>query len=491
MVEQSRSQGGSVARTDATGQAEMVPELLAWTSSLAHDRSLVREDLLGSAAHVTMLRKVGLLEPEDAAQLRGALLGMFDEAARGPLVLDDLEEDVHMAIEARLTRDLGHVGKRLHAARSRNDQVALALRLHVRDQAAQTLGELASLILELADRAVLERDIIVPAYTHRQRAQPISAAFMMVAWANQLLRAAAALSVAIDATNLSPLGCGACSGTSLPIERDVVADLLQFDGITSNALDTIGDRDFALDWTWGGARVLLALSRLATDVIDFTTREFGFLRIGDAIAAGSSMMPQKKNPDVFELVRGKTARGVGNLNALMTLVKGLPTGYARDLQDDRQSILETGPLVRGTVRAVRTAMVHLTFDAEQCFRAVSDGSTQATDVAEALVRKGLPFREAYKATGQLVHLAREHGIDLSQVSLADACAVHPAFDEDVLSVRDPRVAVRAKKSAGGTAPERVDAQIAAVRAAASALRQRAEKVPSLESLRNAIEAAAL
>jgi argininosuccinate lyase len=482
---------GNVARTDATGRTEMVPELLAWTTSLEHDRSLVREDLLGSAAHVTMLRTVGLLELADAQQLRGALLGMFDEATEGKLVLADGEEDVHMAIESRLTRDLGQVGKRLHAARSRNDQVATALRLHVRDQAARTLAEVANLVIELAERATDERDVVLPAYTHRQRAQPITAAFLIVAWANQLLRAADAVGVAIDRANVSPLGCGACSGTSLPIDRDIVCELLQFNSVTSNALDTIGDRDFALDWTWGGTRVLLALSRLATDVIDFTTSEFGFLKIGDAIAAGSSMMPQKKNPDVFELVRGKAARGVGNLSHMLTLVKGLPSGYARDLQDDREPILSTGPLVRGAVRAVRASMIHLTFDPERCLRAVSDGSTQATDVAEALVRKGLPFREAYKATGQLVHLAREKNVDLAKLPLADATAVHAAFDAEVLAVLDPRVAVRAKKSEGGTAPERVDAQIGALRAAAHDLGYKVSNVPPLEAIRKAIGAAPL
>ncbi len=482
---------GNLARTDATGRTEMVPELLAWTTSLAHDRMLVREDLLGSAAHVTMLRKVGLLDLEDAQQLRGKLLAMFDDAVAGKLVLDDGEEDVHMAIEARLTRDLGQVGKRLHAARSRNDQVALALRLHVRDQAAQTLREVAQLVKELAHRADEERDVILPAYTHRQRAQPISAAFLMLAWASQLLRAGETLRVAIDRANVSPLGCGACSGTSLPIDRDVVAELLKFPTITVNALDTIGDRDFALDWTWAGARTLLALSRLSTDVIDFTTSEFAFLKIGDAIAAGSSMMPQKKNPDVFELVRGKTARGVGNLTAMLTLVKGLPTGYARDLQDDRQPTLDTGPLVRGAVRAVRAAMVHLTFDPERCLLAVSDGSTQATDVAEALVRKGMPFREAYKATGQLVHLARERAAPLTQITLAEAQAVNPLFDASVLAVLDPRVAVAAKKSAGGTAPERIDEQLGAVRADAYELETKAVDVPTLAQLRAAIEAEAL
>lgn len=469
----------------------MLPEIVAWTSSLPHDRSLVREDLLGSAAHVTMLRKVGLLELADAEKLRGSLLGMFEKATAGTLELPDGEEDVHMAIEARLTSELGETGKRLHTARSRNDQVALALRLHVRDQAARTLGELAGLIEELADRAEREIDVILPAYTHRQRAQPVSAGFLLCAWSMQLLRAGDALRTAIDRANESPLGCGACSGTSLPIDRDVVAELLEFRGTTANALDTIGDRDFALDWTWAGARVLLALSRLATDVIDFTTSEFGFLRIGDAIAAGSSMMPQKKNPDVFELVRGKSSRGVANLSALLTLVKGLPTGYARDLQDDRQSILETGPLVRGAVRAARAAMGHVTFDPEACLRGVSDGATQATDVAEALVRKGMPFREAYLTTGKLVHLAREKNVPLAKVGLDVAKSVSPVFDEAVLAVLDPRHAVAAKKSAGGTAPERVREQIGWVRAARFELAEKVGNVPELDALATNVAAEAL
>ncbi len=482
---------GSVARTDATGLGAMVPELLGWTSSLPHDRSLVREDLLGSAAHVTMLRKVGLLEEDDAVKLRGALLGMFDEAVAGKLVFPDGEEDIHMAIEARLTAQLGDVGKRLHTARSRNDQVSLALRLHVRDQIGHTLHEVAMLAQELADRAENDRDVILPAYTHRQRAQPISAGFLLCAWALNLLRAADALSAALSHVNESPLGCGACSGTSLPIDRDIVAEILRFRSTTVNALDTIGDRDFVLDWTWAGARVLLALSRLSTDIIDFTTNEFAYLKIGDAIAAGSSMMPQKKNPDVFELVRGKTSRGVGNLFAMLTLVKGLPTGYARDLQDDRQSLLETGPLVRGAVRAVRAGLPHLAFDAERCLASVSDGSTQATDVAEALVRKGIPFREAYKATGQLVHLAREKKIDLAKVTVDDAKNVHPAFDASVLAAVDPKVAVAAKKSAGGTAPERVNEQIGWVRAAVYELSYKVSDVPQFDVLKKDIESVSL
>lgn len=482
---------GGIARTDATGQVGMIPELLSWSSSLAHDRSFVREDLLGSAAHVTMLRKVGLLGEGDARALRGALLAMYDAAAAGSLTLPDGEEDVHMAVEAHLTATLGEVGKRLHTARSRNDQVALDLRLFVRDQAAHTARDVAGLARELADRAAREKDVIIPAYTHRQRAQPVSAAFLICAWAMQLLRGGELVGAAIERANESPLGSGACSGTSLPIDRRMVAELLGFGGVTANALDTIGDRDFVLDWAWAGARVLLALSRLSTDVVDFTTSEFAFLRIGDAVAAGSSMMPQKKNPDIFELARAKSARGVGNVVSMLTLVKGLPTGYNRDAQDDRQAVLETGPLVRGAVGVVRAAIGHLTFDPARCVAGVSDGATQATDIAEALVRKGIAFREAYMATGQLVHLARERGAPLAEVDVEAARSVHPAFDAEVLRVVDPRVAVAAKKSEGGTAPERVDEQIAKARALAGALEARASAVPSLDDLKRAIEATPL
>lgn len=478
---------GSIARTAATSGAAMVPELLAWTTSFEHDRSLVREDLLGSAAHVTMLGRQGILAKDDATKLRAALLAMDEAARAGTLALPEGEEDVHMAIESKLTTDLGELGKRLHAARSRNDQVALALRLHVRDQASKTIGELADLVQELVAWARRDADVILPAYTHRQRAQPISAAFLIAAWCRQLLRATETLGHARARANESPLGCGACSGTSLPIDRDVVVDLLQFDGMTANALDTIGDRDFEIDYTYAGARVLLATSRLATDVVDFTTSEFGFLKIGDAIAAGSSMMPQKKNPDVFELVRGKTGRGLGNLTAMLALVKGLPAGYARDLQDDRVPVLDTGPLVRGAVRAVRAAHVHLTFDREACLRGVADGSTQATDVAEALVRKGMPFREAYMLTGRLVQSARERGVTLASFTIADAQAVDARFDEAVLAVLDPKRAVEAKRSKGGTAPERVEEQLSAIELAAGEFAERAHEHPSFDALRTRIQ----
>jgi argininosuccinate lyase len=448
-----------LARTSATGSGGMLEELLAWSSSLEHDRALVREDLVGSAAHVTMLGRAGIIPVDDARALRDALRVLYDEACAGALQLPDGEEDVHMAVEQELGRRLGPLAARLHTARSRNDQVALDLRLHVRDRGAALLRALASLVGSLAERAAAEKDVLLPAYTHRQRAQPVSAAFLVAAWATAVVRAAETLVFALDRIEM-PLGSGACSGSSLPIDRALVAGLFSPWTPTRNALHTVADRDFALDWTWAVARVLLALGRIAADVVDFATSEFGLVRLDGAIAAGSSMMPQKKNPDVFELVRGKSGRAVGNVVAMLTLMKGLASGYNRDQQEDRLPLLEAGPLALGCVRVLSLALPHVTFDGDRGARALGDGFTQATDLAEALVRRGVPFREAYKAVGRLVALAVDEGIPLRAVDTHRAQAVHPALDADALRALDPAAAVAAKESLGGTGPRAVDAQIA-------------------------------
>ncbi|MGZ3456722.1 MAG: argininosuccinate lyase [Polyangiales bacterium] len=472
-----RSMSG-IARTSATGGGGMLQELLDWSTSLEFDRRMIREDLLGSAAHVTMLSRARLVDVADAKQLRDMLLAMHAEAKAGTLVLPD-EEDVHMAVEAELGKRLGAVAGRLHTARSRNDQVATDLRLHVRSEAAATLKDVAGLVGELALRASTETDTLIPAYTHRQRAQPTTVAFLLCAWASQLLRGGEALGFALGRVDRSALGSGACSGSSLPIDRKLTSFLLGFSSPTLNALDTVGDRDFALDFTWGAARVMLSLSRLSTDVIDYATSEFGFVKLDGSIAAGSSMMPQKKNPDVFELVRGQSARVVGNVMALLTLVKGLPTGYNRDLQEDRRSLLETGPLVRGAVRAVSLALPHVTFDGVRTEAALADGSTQATDLAEALVRRGVPFREAYKAVGVLVRRAIDAGVSLAD---ADLSGIHPALDSEAKKALDPRAAAAAKESIGGTGPRAVNDQIEALRIEAEHLAATAANTPTLDTI---------
>ncbi len=467
-----------IARTSATGAGGMLPELLAWSSSFQEDRALVREDLVGSAAHVTMLARTGIVSTLDARVLRDALRTLHDEACAGTLELPPDEEDVHMAVEAELGRRVGAVAARLHTARSRNDQVALDLRLHVRDQGVALVGELGALILALTDRAAREKEILLPAYTHRQRAQPVSAAFLVASWGVGLARAADVVTFALDRLEM-PLGSGACSGTSLPIDRALVARLFAPWEPSRNALHTVGDRDFALDWTWGVARVVLALGRMATDVVDFSTSEFGLVRLDGAIAAGSSMMPQKKNPDVFELIRGKSARAIGNVVALLTLMKGLASGYNRDQQEDRLPLLEAGPLARGCARIGALALEHVEFDAQRGRRALEEGFTQATDLAEALVRRGIPFREAYKAVGALVSMAVAESIPLRNVDPGRAQKIHPALDADALRVLDPATAVAAKESFGGTGPRATDAQIAWLRERANALSVKAAEHGSL------------
>jgi argininosuccinate lyase len=470
-----------IARTSATGQGGMLPELLAWSSSFREDRSLVREDLIGSAAHVTMLARTRIVSVADARVLRDALRSLYDAAQAGTLELPPDEEDVHMAVEAELGKRVGGVAARLHTARSRNDQVALDLRLHVRDQGVALVGELAALVAALADRASREKDVLLPAYTHRQRAQPVSAAFLVSAWGVALARAIDVIAFGLGQIEM-PLGSGACSGTSLPIDRMLVARLFAPWEPTRNALQTVGDRDFALDWTWGVSRAVLALGRLASDVVDFSTSEFALVKLDGAISAGSSMMPQKKNPDIFELVRGKSARAVGNVVAMLTLMKGLASGYNRDQQEDRLPLLEAGPLARGCTRVVSLAIEHVEFDGARGKRALDEGFTQATDLAEALVRRGVPFREAYKAVGALVALAVEQGIPLRGVDAQRAHAIHPALDAESLRALDPAAAVAAKESFGGTGPQSVDGQIAWLRDRARAHAKKAAEHGSLQVL---------
>ena len=459
----------------------MLAELLAWSSSLDADRALVREDLVGSAAHVTMLSRARILSVADARSLRDGLRALYDDACAGRLTLPTGEEDVHMAVEAELGKRLGAVAAKLHTARSRNDQVALDLRLHVRDQAAALQGEVASLVTAIATRAPGEKHVLLPAYTHRQRAQPVSAAFLLAAWGVGVARAADTVSYALSRLEM-PLGAGACSGSSLPIDRELLARLFAPWEPTRNALHTVGDRDFALDWTWASARVVLALGRIAADVVDFATSEFALVRLDGEIAAGSSMMPQKKNPDVFELVRGKGARGVGNVTTLLTLVKGLASGYNRDQQEDRAPLLDAGPLARGCTRAVALALPHVHFDAERGARALSEGFTQATDLAEALVRRGVAFREAYVAVGKLVADAVAAGVPLVAMDESLARAVHPALDASALASLDPAAAVDAKESLGGTGPRAVDAQIAWLEESARALAETARAHGSLATI---------
>ena len=471
-----------IAKTAVGGGPSLDAEVLAFTSSLEQDRLLLREDLVGSLAHLAMLGQKHLIPVQSAKALHQALVQLWQEAAGGAWRPADGEEDVHMAVEAELTRRLGAEAGHLHTARSRNDQVALDLRLHVREQVAQALEAVAGLIEALVARAEGDGSVLLPGYTHRQRAQPISAGYWWCASASMFARDLDALGFVRQQVDTSPLGVGALAGTSLPTDRDIPRSLLGFSRLTLNGLDTVGDRDFALDFAYAVARCLLHAGRLATDVIDFASSEFRFLKLGDAIACGSSLMPQKRNPDVFELVRGKGGPALGNLMALLSTVKGLPLGYNRDLQEDRGPVLGSGPLLLSVVRALRVALPHLAFDGATTVRALEGDYTQATDVAEALVRSGVPFRTAYQLVGTLVSQAQALGEPLATVPSGVARAIDVRLEAALQQTRDVRASVRGRESAGGTGPLSVAHQVSVLRAAAAQGRALASSTPRLEQL---------
>jgi argininosuccinate lyase len=471
----------ALAKTDASGGSGLLPEVLAFSSSLSLDRQLLKEDLLGSMAHVTMLGRTGVIPAADARVIRDGLVALWRRDEAGTLVLPD-EEDVHMAVEVELNRTIGAPAALLHSARSRNDQVATDLRLHVRDAVGGALASICGLIDELVARAKKDGSLLLPSYTHRQRAQPISLGYWLASYGAAFLRDGQAFAFALDQSDALALGSGAISGSSLSIDREITRGLLGFSRLTLNGMDTVGERDFALDYLYATARFLVHASRLSTDFIDFTTSEFGFASLSGDISMGSSMMPQKKNPDVFELIRGKSGRAIGNLMGLLTTVKGLPGGYNRDLQEDRGPLLETRPLLHGVLSVLRLSLPHVTFHPEKCRAGLDEGFTQATDLAEALVKKGMPFRVAYKHVGALVRKCQEQGLALSKVSVELAKSIDPAIDAEALSVLEPSGAVSRKRSAGSTGPASVEAQLAALSELAAALARKASAVPRLTSL---------
>ena len=480
----------TLAKTEAAGSTGLLPEVLTFSSSLSLDKQLLREDLLGSMAHVTMLGRQNVIPAADARVIRDGLIKLWQRADENALELPN-EEDVHMAVEVELNNTIGGPAGLLHSARSRNDQVATDLRLHVRESCRQAVLSICEFVNELLKRAELEKNTIFPGYTHRQRAQPISVAYWLNSYAVAFLRDAHSFVHAMEQSDILPLGVGAISGTSLNTNREISRELLGFSALTINGLDTVGDRDFASDYMYATSKFFIHASRLATDIIDFTTSEFGFAALSGDISMGSSMMPQKKNPDLFELIRGKCGRAIGNLMGLLTTVKGLPGGYNRDLQEDRGPLLETRPLLHSSLAMLRLAMPRVAFNVEKCRAAVDEGFTQATDLAEALVKRGVPFRTSYKLVGSLVRRCQEKGMTLSQATVEMGQAIDPSLDAEALKALDAAAAVARKKSAGSTGPESVAVQFQQLSAQASALKTRAEKVPALNSLFLKIKESAL
>ncbi len=467
----------TLARTDAAGGGALDSRVLAFSTSLEFDRALLREDIVQNLAHTKMLAEIGILSSEEHVALRDGLAALFREGDAG---LPD-EEDVHMAIERWLLARVGDAAKRMHSARSRNDQVATCLRLHVRENARTSLVQISLLLRQLLELAKASDGIFLPAYTHRQRAQPIALAFFYLAHATALSRDIDGFRFVLDSVAKSPLGACAVSGTSLPIDRNRTASLLRFSEPTNNALDTVGDRDFALDYLYAATRFFEHASRISTDFIDYSTAEFGFIELGTEIACGSSMMPQKRNPDLFELIRGKSGGAIGRLVSLLVTMKGLPSGYNRDQQEDREPILGTTKALASVFEALPIGLRNARFRKDRCLAAIDSDYTQATDIAEALVKEGVPFRDAYKLTGELVAKAQAARAPLKDAT-AIAEALDPRFTKRVLEALDPRSAAARKASIGGTGDAALPAQFAAIERAADEAEALARKVPALDDL---------
>lgn len=434
-------------------------ELLAFTSSLAVDRRLARDDIDGSVAHVAMLEGVGMLTQDEAAMIKTALQRAAEELATGAFKFVAADEDIHTAIERRVTELAGAAGAKLHTGRSRNDQVALDLRLYVRREGRELAGRIHALATTLTKRAAGAGDSYLPGYTHMQRAQPVTLAHHLLAHFWALERDMERLADALERADVSPLGAGALAGSSLPLDPDRVASDLGFSRRFDNSLDAVSDRDFVVELLFVCALTQVHLSRLGEEVVLWSSEEFGFLRLADEYATGSSMLPQKKNPDIAELARGKTGRLIGNLAGMLATLKGLPLSYNRDLQEDKETLFDTMDTLSLTLAAMNGLLDTATFDVDRMQAAANDPASAAADLAEDLVRDGMPFREAHAVVGNLVRQSVERGIPLEELVMTE-----PALGPDALAALEPGVSVRRRTTPGGAGPGAVKIQLEAAEA---------------------------
>ncbi|WP_311194700.1 argininosuccinate lyase [Selenomonas noxia] len=440
---------------------EMINEFQA---SIGFDRRMYREDIAGSLAHAEMLMRVGIISEEDYQAINAGLRDILGQIERGEFEFSTELEDIHMNIEKRLTDAIGDAGSRLHTARSRNDQVALDTHMFVRHAVVEVLDHIRELQNALVESADANKDVIMPGYTHLQRAQPILFAHHLMAYFNMLTRDFERFQGVYVRTDLMPLGAGALAGTTLPIDRAFVARKLNFDRIYTNSMDAVSDRDYILEFLAAASILMVHLSRLSEEIILWCSREFSFVELDDAHCTGSSMMPQKKNPDVSELVRGKTGRVVGHLMAMLTAVKGLPLAYNKDLQEDKEGLFDAIDTVKFSLAVYAQLIRGMKVRADVMRHAVEADFSNATDLADYLVQKGMPFRQAHTVAGQSVAQCIARGIWLRDMSLADYQKLSPLFDEDVYEVIRPETCVACRNSYGGTSYEQVESQLDAAEA---------------------------
>ena len=434
----------------------------AFTASIHFDRRLYRQDIEGSIAHARMLASQKIItKKEEKAILAGLkTIGKDIEAGRFVFNLDD--EDIHMAIEKSLISRIGEAGGKLHTGRSRNDQVSLDVRLYLRDEIRRILELLSIFKKSLTDLAKKEIKTIMPGYTHLQKAQPVLLSHHLLAYWEMIDRDEARLLDCQKRVNILPLGAAALAGTNLPIDRKQVADLLNFPAISENSMDTVSDRDFIAEFIFAACLIMMHLSRFCEDLILWSSSEFGFVEISDSFTTGSSIMPQKKNPDVAELVRGKTGRVYGHLVSLLTVLKGLPMTYNRDLQEDKEPLFDTVDTVKGCVKTLASMIRHLQFNRLRMREEAAKGFSTATDLAEYLVMKGVPFRESHGIVGRLVAYSIRSGKALHDLTLSEYRKFYQGFDEDIFACLKIENAVNAKNSLGGTAEKIVRKRLAEI-----------------------------
>ncbi|UCG38396.1 MAG: argininosuccinate lyase [bacterium] len=443
-----------------------------FSESISFDRELYPQDIRGSIAHAMMLGKTGIIPQADADLIVEGLEQILAELEAGGDPWDPALEDVHMNLEAILTARIGDAGGRLHTARSRNDQVVLDLKLYIRDASVRIRGCLVELLGTILERAEEQFGTLIPGYTHLQRAQPVLLSHHLLAWFEMLRRDHERFAAAWESLGQSPLGAGALAGTSLPIDREMTARELGFETVTRNSMDTVADRDFAAQFLFNAALAQVHLSRIAEEIILWSSSEFSFVILPDAFSTGSSMMPQKKNPDPAELIRGKAGRAIGNLTTLLVVLKGLPLTYNRDLQEDKEPVFDAAGTLVGSLEVMAGLMGGLIFDSGRLGKAAQDGLVTATDLADYLVRKGIPFREAHGITGNLVALCLERGCGLAELPLEQMRERCPHIEEDVYDFLRVDLSVQHRDVPGGTAPGRVQDAMEEARAWLEQVRSR-------------------
>jgi len=445
-----------------TGEAD--PKFAEFNRSFGFDRRLLEVDVRGSIAHCDGLVGAGVLTSAEAEQIKSALSEILESGRTESGYLEHTAaEDVHSFVEARLVEMIGDLGRKLHTGRSRNDQVATDLRLWLRDEIDCLVAVLVDSQTALLDLAEANRDVVIPGYTHLQRAQPILFAHWCLAYFEMLARDRERLIDIRKRVNVLPLGSAALAGTSYSIDRGAVARALGFDSVSRNSLDAVSDRDFCIEFASAASLVMMHLSRLAEDIILYSTTEFGFFELSDAVATGSSLMPQKKNPDAMELVRGKAGRVFGHLQALLTTLKGLPLAYNKDMQEDKEALFDTVDTVNASLSVTTIVLRNIKLNESRAREAATRGYLNATELADYLARKGLPFREAHEMVGRMVRHAIERGSELSDLSLNDFKSFSELIEDDVFDALSLEHTLGTKSQFGGTAPDRMTEALADAR----------------------------